>query len=379
MHLLFLSLLIAFSALLSGRVWEGAFPPHGKQRMVMAALAFSLLDALLLLALPWLKLSFGAVGLPLFIAIIGRLAVTLIANLVHRWHLKTGLGSWLALNALMSAVIGYGLYVEPFALGVTALELRAPSLRGGPVHPEAATVRIVHLTDLHIERITRREREMLAQVAELEPDLLLLTGDYLNLDYLDDPQARQDARAVLAELASLPVPYGIYAVNGTVDTPQIMAELFDGLDIHVLDDAVATVKLCQPGECPAAAAISIIGISDRHNQAAAATALDTLAAGMPTDSTRVLLYHTPDLIETAAQNGIALYLAGHTHGGQVRLPGYGALVTFSAYGKQYEMGRYQVSDTTLYVSRGLGMEGFGMPRARFLCPPEIVLIALKPP
>jgi hypothetical protein len=60
----------------------------------------------------------------------------------------------------------------------------------------------------------------------------------------------------------------------------------------------------------------------------------------------------------------------------VRLPFYGAIVTLSAFGKQFEMGRYQLDQTTLYVSRGIGMEGLRLPRVRFLCPPEIVAIEL---
>jgi predicted MPP superfamily phosphohydrolase len=52
-------------------------------------------------------------------------------------------------------------------------------------------------------------------------------------------------------------------------------------------------------------------------------------------------------------------------------------VTSSKYGKRYEMGRYQAGDTTLYVSRGLGLEGLGMPRMRFLCPPEIEMFELR--
>jgi predicted MPP superfamily phosphohydrolase len=73
---------------------------------------------------------------------------------------------------------------------------------------------------------------------------------------------------------------------------------------------------------------------------------------------------------------VDLYLAGHTHGGQIRLPLFGAVFTASAYGKRYEQGHYSVGDTTLYVSRGIGMEGMGAPRARFLCPPEIVVVNL---
>ncbi|MCJ7739225.1 MAG: metallophosphoesterase, partial [Anaerolineae bacterium] len=86
----------------------------------------------------------------------------------------------------------------------------------------------------------------------------------------------------------------------------------------------------------------------------------------------VLLYHTPDLMPEAAAAGVDLYLCGHTHGGQIRLPLFGALVTSSRFWKRYEMGRYEDGRTTMYVSRGIGMEGLGAPRARFLAPPEIV-------
>jgi hypothetical protein len=75
--------------------------------------------------------------------------------------------------------------------------------------------------------------------------------------------------------------------------------------------------------------------------------------------------------------GVDLYLCGHTHGGQVRLPLYGAMLTSSQLGKRYEMGHYQQGRTNLYVSRGVGLEGLGAPRIRFLSPPEITLVTLQ--
>jgi predicted MPP superfamily phosphohydrolase len=96
------------------------------------------------------------------------------------------------------------------------------------------------------------------------------------------------------------------------------------------------------------------------------------------DAYTVLLYHSPDLIAEANNRGIDLYLGGHTHGGQLRLPLYGAIVTSSAYGKQYERGLFQHEDTTMYITQGIGFEGGGMPRARFLCRPEIVRLELAP-
>jgi len=75
---------------------------------------------------------------------------------------------------------------------------------------------------------------------------------------------------------------------------------------------------------------------------------------------------------------VDLYCAGHTHGGQVALPFYGALVTFSKYGKRFETGLYRVGETRLYVSRGIGMEGGKIPRVRFCSRPEVTVIEIHP-
>jgi predicted MPP superfamily phosphohydrolase len=103
----------------------------------------------------------------------------------------------------------------------------------------------------------------------------------------------------------------------------------------------------------------------------------SLLRNVPEDGYSVLLYHTPDLAGPASRAGVDLYLTGHTHGGQMRLPLFGALFTNLRSWKRYEQGLYKIGGTTLYVNRGLGMEGRGAPRARFLCRPEIVAIDLK--
>jgi predicted MPP superfamily phosphohydrolase len=93
---------------------------------------------------------------------------------------------------------------------------------------------------------------------------------------------------------------------------------------------------------------------------------------------RLFLYHFPDAVEEASAANIDLYLAGHTHGGQVRLPFYGALITFSRYDKRYEAGLYRLGAATMYVNRGIGMEGGKAPRVRFLDRPEITVIDVAP-
>jgi predicted MPP superfamily phosphohydrolase len=269
---------------------------------------------------------------------------------------------WLLHSSVLALEIK-GMYVEPFEVRVTELNLSGPAFL--PDRP----LRLVHLTDLHIERITKREQKIIELVNELKPDIIVLTGDYLNTSYTYDPIAQREARSFLAQLHA---PYGVYAVMAKpVDPPEVMMALFKGLDIMVLDDKVQPLTFVG-GE------LYLVGVTyaewmERERDEAA---LASLMAQVPQDAYSILLYHTPDIVAAAAKENVNLHLAGHTHGGQVRLPLYGAVLTASEFGKKYEQGRYTVGSTTLYVSRGLGMEGQGAPRVRFLCQPEVVLINL---
>jgi hypothetical protein len=95
---------------------------------------------------------------------------------------------------------------------------------------------------------------------------------------------------------------------------------------------------------------------------------------VPEKDYRIFLFHYPDYIEDRAQNKIDLYLAGHTHGGQVALPFYGALITLSRKGKQYESGLHRLASTYIYTNGGIGMEGGRAPRVRFCSRPEVTVI-----
>ncbi len=373
----------------------------------LAVLAFGLFDWGLLEALPLLGLSFGPVG-PAMLGISGIRLCILITVLISlaAWrtlfyfkgpassaeadqnkppegagslqngrrepasiHIRpfykaqrAGLAALLLLNLVVLACEVDGLYIEPFDLRTTELRLENPAV--------TRPLRIIHLSDIHVERITRREIEMIQRVRESQPDLILMTGDYLNIDYNDDPRTIQDGRAVLAQLSA---PYGVYAIPGSppVDIPESMHQIFDGLNITLLEDEARALDI-------GGQSLYLVGVSVGGARPDAATMRELLAQAPP-GAYSILLYHSPDLADAAARAGIDLYLAGHTHGGQVRLPIWGALVTSSAYGKRFEAGRYQLGKTTLYVSRGIGLEGLRLPRVRFLCPPEIVSIQLTPP
>lgn len=369
----YLLFLLAF--LLAYSTWQPLTNNPVIPRIVsLAMIIFGLADWLLLAFLPRLGLSYGSIELSWFMMLCGRLvyllAVVLPLEMLLHFNLairnsKTDVAAliaWTVINLAASAIEYYSLYIEPFDLRVTTLKLPGPAFfRDRPL-------RVLQLADPHIERITRRDRQVLNKVKELKPDLIVLTGDYLNYDYATDPRAIRDGRAFLSQLQA---PRGVYAISGSrfVDRPETMAQLFDNLKIIVLNDQAQTFKI-GGGE------LYLVGVRNENSKTRDRLALTELMKPAPPGAYTLLLYHTPDLIEAAAENGVNLYLAGHTHGGQIRFPLIGAVVTLSAYGRKYASGRHTLGLTTLYTCRGLGLEGLNLPRARFLCPPEMVIIEL---
>jgi predicted MPP superfamily phosphohydrolase len=267
------------------------------------------------------------------------------------------------LQAFVWLLMVHGMVVAPFRVQVTQLHATIDKFAGG-----GQPVRIVQISDLHVERLTRRERELPSMVEKLGPDLIVLTGDFMSTSYHDDPRSLADLEVVLGQLSA---PGGIYAVWGTaeVDLPNLLRPSLEKLGIIVLEnDAVA---LEMQGH-----SLWLMGLTCSRDLAADGAQLRGLLEASSPGMASVLLYHTPDLMPQAVSLGVDLYLAGHTHGGQWRVPGFGAILTSSRYWKRYEAGAYRDGSTLLYVSRGLGMEGFGTPRARFFCPPELVEITL---
>jgi predicted MPP superfamily phosphohydrolase len=218
-----------------------------------------------------------------------------------------------------------------------------------------------------VERTTRREQALPGLVESLHPDMIVLTGDYLNQSFIHDAQAAADLRLLLGQLHA---PLGIYAVNGNVEKPLEMDTLLAGLDIRPLNNEVLRI--------PALGDHFVLVGLNYTDWLFDQIELHFLMQQVKTDDFSLLLYHTPDQAYAARDLGINLYLAGHTHGGQIRLPLFGAVFTNSRFGKTFEMGLYHLGPTTLYVSRGLGMTGGSAPRARFLCPPEVVVVDLVP-
>ena len=381
------------AVVLTGWPWQTLRVPA----ILVAALALAI-DWTLLAYLPRTSRSWGPITPPLLGLVLVRLLVFWVISLLVPGPL--GLGTAIAFSVGLACTAAYATWIEPFAIRTPQETLDVTTWDSG------SAVQALHISDIHFERPSRREQKLLALVRTFRPELLLLTGDYLSLSSVYDPEAQQGVRKLLATFEA---PLGIYAVTGspTVDVASVVPGIFEGVPIRWLNDEAVAIDINDPApsalrKVPQASlglapsegseagshsdgrnrsdgrSLWLLGVRNTYDHDRDSEALRSLATATPSDAFRILLYHTPDLMPLATELGIDLYLCGHTHGGQISLPFYGALTTGSRWGKRYEQGRIREGRTTLYVSRGLGMEGLGAPRARFFAPPEIVRWELRP-
>ncbi len=331
----------------------------------LLSLSMIVIDGAGLAVLPRARRSFGPVTPPLLALTLLRTSVTFLGGLI--WGTQVALLIVTGIQLVIVAVALYATWIEPFRVRVTQASLHSSRLEG------RTPLRLLHISDLHVERVTTREEQLLALVEAIDPDLTVLTGDYLSLSSVHDPDARRAAHDLLEQLCQRTTG-PVYAITGSppVDVRGIVPEIFADLDITWLLDQVEHLEI-------RGHRIRLVGLRCTAERTADAPRLRHLVQTWTEDCFTLLLYHSPDLMPEAVSLGIDLYLCGHTHGGQLRLPLFGAVVTSSAFWKRYEMGRYQEEGTTMYVSRGLGMEGLGAPRARFLSPPEVIVWALSRP
>lgn len=325
--------------------WGLATPSAHSPGIFLALFSFG--DWAFLAALPRANRSFGPPKFPTFLLLVLRLP----------WGFLPPPWAWL-IQCTGTVLVIYGFGVEPLWLQVTYHKLSSPKLVG--MRP----LRLLHLSDLHIERTTLRERKLIEYVKMIAPDIIVFTGDILSYSNVDDVVAWSHAHSVLSQLEA---PLGVFLTTGSppVDRETPVARILDGLKIHWLRDSEHAIE--RDGIL-----LKIVGLSCSHQPAIDGPKLQAMLSEGAKSFT-ILLYHSPDLAPLAERVGVDLQFSGHTHGGQVRLPGLGALYTSSLYGKKFEVGEVRVGSMMLFVSRGLGLEGRGAPRVRFLCRPEIAL------
>jgi hypothetical protein len=258
---------------------------------------------------------------------------------------------FIALTGLIC--IAYGYFIEPYWIETKTVEIPTSKLK-------QTAIRLVQFSDLHCTGKIANEKKLVEIINGLKPDVIVFTGDSMN---------NKKALPLLKEtLSSLKATLGKFAVRGNFDIEFWKnIDLFGGTGFVELDGN--TVELDKYGE-----KFQITGVyCDKEDM------IGDVLKTIPQDRFSIFLHHFPDLIEDLSGQNMDLYLAGHTHGGQIALPFYGAVITLSHFGKKYESGEYKVGSTILYVNRGIGLDGFPAPQVRFLARPEITVFDIKPP
>lgn len=270
----------------------------------------------------------------------------------------------LTFGAIAVGLPFWGFVVEPGSLRNEDYELRIPGW------PETCDgLRVVVLTDLHVGS-PFNSLEKLDRIIDLtqqaSPDLILLAGDYVIHGvpggHFTPPEE------IAAVLRRLTAPLGVWAVLGNhdwwFDAPRVRRAL-ESVGIPVLEDDATRVT---SERC----AFWLVGIGDywegRHDVQSALSQVS--------DSGPVMLFtHNPDVFPEVPAS-VNLTIAGHTHGGQVYIPGVGRPVVPSRYGERYAIGHVEEQGRHLFISSGLGTSILPV---RFLVPPEISVITVRTP
>jgi len=264
---------------------------------------------------------------------------------------KLGLAGALVLLATAFSIvcIAYAYFVEPYQLDVKYVKLQIPNM------PASGTpLKFVQVSDTHCDGQVRLEDRLIEEIERIKPDVILFTGDAAN--------SREGVPIFNALAAKLKKIAPTFAVKGDWD-----------FALHPLDVLVSSKLDVVSGY----RTLNIKGVTVCITGTDSGTSCKASLAKAPKSMLTVMMYHNPDgdVILNNDTNGIDLYVCGHTHGGQIALPFYGALITQSIQGKKYESGLHRIGNTWMYINRGVGMEGH-FPRFRFFAKPELTVFEL---
>ena len=254
--------------------------------------------------------------------------------------------------------------VEPEHLVIKQIRLETPKIQ--------VPLRLLHISDIQAGAVGNYQIKIFEQIKALKPDIIINTGDFLQVVA---PATFDEEWVKLLELIKSVNPkYGTYGVYG--DTERELHRLSPD-ELYPLQMLSSRSMDVEVGD----GVLSLLGLSlhDSRNGEWASRPIDQWLRESKPDDFRILFGHAPDYALTVAEKAIDLCLAGHTHGGQVRLPWYGPLVIDSDVPKEWSRGFRRVGIPYLNVSAGAGSNRFeGLPPMRFNCPTEMTLIELVP-
>lgn len=227
--------------------------------------------------------------------------------------------------------------------------------------PEFEGFQILHLSDFHIDGTDGLAQALAECIRPLRPDVCVLTGDYRFEDRGSCAAVYPKMQVVIENITARD---GVIGILGNHDPADAAFEL-DAIGVRMLVNE--SVEIHRGG-----ASIWVVGLDDNFDYQT--HDLELALHGVPRDAFKVLLVHAPEMFREAADNGIGLYLCGHTHAGQIRLPRVGAVKHNATCPREYSYGHWRHSGMQGYTSAGVGCSSLPI---RFNCPPEAVLIELR--
>lgn len=228
--------------------------------------------------------------------------------------------------------------------------------------------RILHISDFHNATFGEENEKLLSRISELEPDIVVFTGDFVDSSRTDIPVA-----LAFAEKAVQIVPCYYVAGNHEAKT-----EEFAQLEAGLRDAGVTVLRNESVSLMAGDSKLLLTGVDDPSfvkEKPEEQVMAEALAQLRQEDAYQILLSHRPELFRTYVESGVDLVFTGHAHGGMFRLPLLGGLVAPNqGIFPKYEEGSFTEGDTTMIVSRGVGNSIIPI---RVNNPPEIVVAVLK--
>lgn len=335
-----------------------------------AGVAFLTIVATILLDLAGLVSYFGAARI-VYMATVVSIPLVALALLVAKARGRIAMGrdaTTLAVLGFLAAPVGvYTTFIEPRLLVVERPVFVADAARAG-----TTPVRVAILADLQTDHVGAHESAAIDLLMAEKPDLILMPGDLFQGSDAQLDACLPELRAILGRLDA---PLGVYFVMGDVDSPRSARLLCEGTKIRVLKDEVVRVRAGDRDLTIGGASTRVVGLGDRSG---AARVLRELEETPGDRDIRIAVTHAPDAVLCLPDPARTdLVVAGHTHGGQIQIPGFGAPVTLSRVPREVGSGGlHRLGGRAVYVSRGVGMERRQAPRVRLFCRPEITLLTI---
>lgn len=241
----------------------------------------------------------------------------------------------------------------------SGVEWKQAQLPISGLSPDLVGLRLIHITDLHLRRRWCDGYDRLIdRISQARPDLLVFTGDFI-----DDKRDYRPALPILQRLIRpLRARLGIFGVLGNHDS--------DMVGVHLVELGVRLIEHRREIIGGGLELIGLPGIERKDLDRNFVTALPPKTPGQA----RIVLCHYPDLFDAIRPAAPDLFLSGHTHGGQICLPGGWPPLTHSPLPRRYTRGIHHRDGTWFVVNRGLGA---GKIPVRLFCPPEVIEIELQ--